>query len=149
MGLPRLLEIKPARVVFGHAVGHTEHLVALAPERHERLLAALLALVHLLTLIVRTVRNPFSIISQNVVVMELESCIVRYYKSLPPKKQTKVRAFLESMAMANQGHDQEARSHMKEADITRDDLIEFHKQTFDYMIEILPAEAILKQLNLQ
>lgn len=81
--------------------------------------------------------------------MELESCIVRYYKSLPPKKQTKVRAFLESMAMANQGHDQEARSHMKEADITRNDLIEFHKQTFDYMIEILPAEAILKQLNLQ
>lgn len=77
----------------------------------------------------------------------MESCIVRYYKSLPPKKQTKVRAFLESMAMANQGQYEEACNHKKEADITRDDLIEFHKQTFDYMIEILPAEAILKQLQ--
>jgi hypothetical protein len=44
--LPRLLEIKPARVVFGHAVRDTEHLVALAPERNQRLFAALLALLH-------------------------------------------------------------------------------------------------------
>jgi hypothetical protein len=77
----------------------------------------------------------------------MEDSIIRYYKSLSTPKKKKVKALLEARVLMNQDKDREAIELMQSLNITRQDLLEFHKYTWDYMFHILPAESILKNLE--
>jgi hypothetical protein len=77
----------------------------------------------------------------------MEESIIKYYNTLSPLNKKKVRALLEARVILRQGKDTEALTHIRDAKISHKELLEFHKQTWDYVFDILPAETILSKLQ--
>lgn len=80
-------------------------------------------------------------------VITMEVSIIEYYNTLNPTHKKRIRALLEAKVLSKQGNDKEALQLLNNVKLTRKDLIEFHMQTWDYILENLPAESILSKLQ--